>query len=122
MYFKEKILKVVKLLQEDFKQNIKEKKMKLKFEVDFKKIFIVGFLTIIALVIKISFVAIVLNFLEQFYYEFVETDSSFTKIFYDPKTVVFYAALVVFGIDAVKYNYNYICSCDDEEKSKNKKC
>ena len=40
MYFKEKILKVVKLLQEDFKQNIKEKKMKLKFEVDFKKIFI----------------------------------------------------------------------------------
>ena len=40
MYFKEKILKVVKLLQEDFKQNIKEKKMKLKFEVNFKKIFI----------------------------------------------------------------------------------
>ena len=40
MYFKEKILKVVKLLQDNFKQNIKEKKMKLKFEVDFKKIFI----------------------------------------------------------------------------------
>ena len=37
MYFKEKILKVVKLLQEDFKQYIKEKKMKLKFEIDFKK-------------------------------------------------------------------------------------
>ena len=27
MYFKEKILKVVKLLQEDFKQNIKENDM-----------------------------------------------------------------------------------------------
>ena len=122
MYFKEKILKVVKLLQEDFKQNIKEKKMKLKFEVDFKKIFIVSFLTIIAMAIKVAFVAIMLNFLEQFYYEFVETDSSFTKIFYDPKTVIFYASLVVFGIDAIKYNYNYINSCDDEEKEEDGRC
>ena len=122
MYFKEKILKVVKLLQEDFKQNIKEKKMKLKFEVDFKKILIVGFLTIIAMAIKVAFVAIMLNFLEQFYYEFVETDSSFTKIFYDPKTVIFYASLVVFGIDAIKYNYNYIDSCDDEEKEEDGRC
>lgn len=122
MYFKEKILKVVKLLQEDFKQNIKEKKMKLKFEVDFKKILIVGFLTIIAMAIKVAFVAIMLNFLEQFYYEFIETDSSFTKIFYDPKTVIFYASLVVFGIDAVKYNYNYIDSCDYEEKEEDGRC
>ena len=122
MYFKEKILKVVKLLQEDFKQYIKEKKMKLKFEVDFKKIFIVSFLTIIAMAIKVAFVAIMLNFLEQFYYEFVETDSSFTKIFYDPKTVIFYASLVVFGIDAIKYNYNYINSCDDEEKEEDGRC
>ena len=122
MYFKEKILKVVKLLQEDFKQNIKEKKMKLKFEVDFKKILIVGFLTIIAMAIKVAFVAIMLNFLEQFYYEFIETDSSFTKIFYDPKTVIFYASLVVFGIDAIKYNYNYIDSCDDEEKEEDGRC
>ena len=122
MYFKEKILKVVKLLQEDFKQNIKEKKMKLKFEVDFKKIFIVSFLTIITLAIKITFVAIMLNFLEQFYYEFISTDSSFTKIFYDPKTVIFYASLVVFGIDAIKYNYNYIDSCDDEEKEEDGRC
>ena len=122
MYFKEKILKVVKLLQEDFKQNIKEKKMKLKFEVDFKKIFIVSFLTIITLAIKIAFVAIMLNFLEQFYYEFISTDSSFVKIFYDPKTVIFYASLVVFGIDAIKYNYNYIDSCDDEEKEEDGRC
>ena len=122
MYFKEKILKVVKLLQEDFKQNIKEKKMKLKFEVDFKKIFIVSFLTIITLAIKIAFVAIMLNFLEQFYYEFISTDSSFTKIFHDPKTVIFYASLVVFGIDAIKYNYNYIDSCDDEEKEDDGRC
>ena len=121
MYFKEKILKVVKLLQEDFKQNIKEKKMKLKFEVDFKKIFIVSFLTIITLAIKIAFVAIMLNFLEQFYYEFISTDSSFTKIFYDPKTAIFYAALVVFGIDAVKYNYNYIYD-SDEKKEEDGRC
>ena len=86
--------------------------MKINFEFDFKKLFIVGFLTIIAMAIKVAFVAIMLNFLEQFYYEFVETDGSFTKIFYDPKTVVFYAALVVFGIDAVKYNYNYIDDSD----------
>ena len=122
MYFKEKILKVVKLLQEDFKQNIKEKKMKLKFEVDFKKIFIVSFLTIITLAIKIAFVAIMLNFLEQFYYEFISTDSGFVKIFYDPKTVIFYASFVVFGIDAIKYNYNYIDSCDDEEKEEDGRC
>ena len=96
--------------------------MKIKFEVDFKKILIVGFLTIIAMAIKVAFVAIMLNFLEQFYYEFVETDSSFTKIFYDPKTVIFYASLVVFGIDAVKYNYNYIDSCDEKEKDENEKC
>ena len=86
--------------------------MKLKFEVDFKKILIVGFLTIIAMAIKVAFVAIMLNFLEQFYYEFISTDSSFTKIFYDPKTVVFYAALIVFGIDAIKYNYKYIDDSD----------
>ena len=86
--------------------------MKLKFEVDFKKILIVGFLTIIAMAIKVAFVAIMLNFLEQFYYEFISTDSSFTKIFYDPKTVVFYAALVVFGIDAIQYNYKYIDDYD----------
>ena len=115
MYFKEKILKVVKLLQEDFKQNIKEKKMKLKFEFDLKKILIVGFLTIIAMAIKVAFVAIMLNFLEQFYYEFISTDSSFTKIFHDPKTVIFYASLVVFGIDAVKYNYNYIDDSDEKK-------
>ena len=96
--------------------------MKLKFEVDFKKILIVGFLTIIAMAIKVAFVAIMLNFLEQFYYEFVETDSSFTKIFYDPKTVIFYASLVVFGIDAIKYNYNYIDSCDDKEKEDDGRC
>ena len=96
--------------------------MKLKFEVDFKKILIVGFLTIIAMAIKVAFVAIMLNFLEQFYYEFISTDGSFTKIFYDPKTVIFYAALVVFGTDAVKYNYNYINSCDDEEKEKDGRC
>ena len=89
--------------------------MKIKFEVDFKKILIVGFLTIIAMAIKVAFVAIMLNFLEQFYYEFVETDSSFTKIFYEPKTVIFYAALVVFGIDAVKYNYNYIDDSDEKK-------
>ena len=90
--------------------------MKIKFEVDIKKLLIVGFLTVVVMAIKVAFVAIMLNFLEQFYYEFIETDSSFTKIFHDPKTVVFYAALVVFGIDAVKYNYNYIDSCDDEKK------
>ena len=89
--------------------------MKLKFEFDLKKILIVGFLTIIAMAIKVAFVAIMLNFLEQFYYEFVETDSSFTKIFYEPKTVIFYAALVVFGIDAVKYNYNYIDGSDEKK-------
>ena len=96
--------------------------MKIKFEVDIKKLLIVGFLTVVVMAIKIAFVAIMLNFLEQFYYEFVETDGSFTKIFYDPKTVIFYAALVVFGIDAVKYNYNYICSCDDEENDDNGEC
>ena len=90
--------------------------MKINFKFDFKKILIVGFLTIIAMAIKVAFVAIMLNFLEQFYYEFVETDSSFTKIFHDLKTVVFYAALIVFGIDAIKYNYKYICSCDDIKK------
>ena len=90
--------------------------MNRKFEVDFKKIFIVSFLTIITLAIKIAFVAIMLNFLEQFYYEFISTDSGFVKIFYDPKTVIFYASLVVFGIDAIKYNYNYIDSCDYEKK------
>lgn len=89
--------------------------MKIRFEFDLKKILIVGFLTVITMAIKIAFVAIMLNFLEQFYYEFISTDSSFTKIFHDPKTVTFYAALVVFGIDAVKYNYNYIDSSDDEE-------
>ena len=88
--------------------------MKINFKFDFKKIFIVGFLTIIAMAIKVAFVAIMLNFLEQFYYEFISNDSSFTKIFYDPKTVTFYAALIVFGIDAVKYNYNYIDSSDDK--------
>ena len=96
--------------------------MKLNFKIDFKKLLIVGFLTIIAIAIKVAFVAIMLNFLEQFYYEFISTDGSFTKIFYDPKTVIFYAALVVFGIDAVKYNYNYIDSCDKEEKEENEKC
>ena len=77
-----------------------------------KSYFIVGFLTIVAIAIKVAFVAIMLNFLEQFYYEFISTDSSFTKIFYDPKTVVFYAALVVFGIDAIQYNYKYIDDYD----------
>lgn len=86
--------------------------MKIRFEFDLKKILIVGFLTIITIAIKVAFVAIMLNFIEQFYYEFISTDSSFTKIFYDPKTVTFYAALVVFGIDAVKYNYNYIDDSD----------
>ena len=90
--------------------------MKIKFEVDIKKLLIVGFLTVVVMAIKIAFVAIMLNFLEQFYYEFILTDGSFTKIFYDQTTVIFYASLVVFGIDAVKYNYNYIDSCDDEEK------
>ena len=89
--------------------------MKLKSEIDFKEIFIVSFLTIIAMAIKVAFVAIMLNLLEQFYYEFVETDGSFTKIFYDPKTVIFYASLVVFGIDAVKYNYNYINDYDEKK-------
>ena len=96
--------------------------MKIKFEVDIKKLLIAGFLTVVVMAIKIAFVAIMLNFLEQFYYEFIETDGSFTKIFYDTKTVTFYAALVVFGIDAVKYNYNYICSCNDEEKDEYEKC
>lgn len=94
--------------------------MKLKFEVDFKKILIVGFLTIIAMAIKVTFVAIMLNFLEQFYYEFVETDGSFVKIFHDPKTVIFYAALVVFGIDAVKYNYKYIDDSDEKKEEDGK--
>ena len=86
--------------------------MKIRFEFDLKKILIVGFLTVITMAIKVAFVAIMLNFLEQFYYEFISTDSSFTKIFYDPKTVVFYAALIVFGIDAIKYNYKYIDDSD----------
>ena len=96
--------------------------MKIKSKIDFKKLLIVGFLTIITMAIKVAFVAIMLNFLEQFYYEFISTDGSFTKIFYDPKTVVFYATLVVFGTDAVKYNYNYIDSCDEEEKDENGRC
>ena len=95
--------------------------MKIRFEFDFKKIFIVGFLTIITMAIKVAFVAIMLNFLEQFYYEFISTDSDFVKIFYDPKTVIFYASLVVFGIDAVKYNYNYIDD-SDEKKDLHEKC
>ena len=89
--------------------------MKIKFEVDIKKLLIVGFLTVVVMAIKVAFVAIMLNFLEQFYYEFIETDSSFTKIFHDPKTAIFYAALVVFGIDAVKYNYNYIDDSDEKK-------
>ena len=96
--------------------------MKIRFEFDLKKILIVGFLTVITMAIKVAFVAIMLNFLEQFYYEFILTDSSFTKIFHDPKTVIFYASLVVFGIDAIKYNYNYIDSCDDEEKEEDGRC
>ena len=86
--------------------------MKIRFEFDLKKILIVGFLTIINIAIKVVLVAIMLNFIEQFYYEFISTDSSFTKIFHDPKTVVFYAALVVFGIDAIQYNYKYIDDSD----------